>query len=330
MTYASVVGRETVRIAYLIASLNDLKILAGNIQNAYLNAHTKEKIFFYAGDEWKGSKGRVVIITRALYGLKSSVLIWRNHLADILGNKLKFRSSLSDLDLWYKEMISEYYAYILVYVDDILILDKDPERFMQVLNEKYTIKPGSIGEPKVYLGGGISKALYPDGSYAWLMSSSNYVREALRNIKKDLKQNNLRFNKKLSDPNYSARIPFCPIDYRYELGTTCDDGLINYFHNLIGVLRWIVELGRIDIAFEVSSLSKFLSYPRTGHIYQALHIYKYLETHIDNDLMFDPMYYNFANLNENYQKIDEMKKIYVDAKEELPTNASKPHGKVFN
>ena len=43
----------------------------------------------------------------------------------------------------------------------------------------------------MYLGAGISKAFYPDGSYAWLMSSNNYVREALRNIKKDLKQNDL-------------------------------------------------------------------------------------------------------------------------------------------
>ena len=142
MTYVSVVGRETVRIAFLIASLNDLKILAGDIQNAYLNAHTKEKIYFYAGYEWKSSKGRVVIITRALYDLKSSALTRRNHLADILGNKLKFRSSLLDPDLWYKEMIStegvEYYAYILIYVEDILILDRDPEQFMQIFREEYT------------------------------------------------------------------------------------------------------------------------------------------------------------------------------------------------
>ena len=118
MTYASVVGRAIIRIAFLIASLNDLKILAGDIQIAYLNAHTKEKIWFYTGDEWKSSKGRGVIITRVLYGLKPSALMWRNHLADILGNKLKFKSSLSDPDLWYKEIVStdgvEYYAYILV------------------------------------------------------------------------------------------------------------------------------------------------------------------------------------------------------------------------
>ena len=91
---------------------------------------------------------------------------------------------------------------------------------MQILKDEYTVKLGSIGEPKVYLGAGISKELYPDGSNAWLISSSNYVREALRNIKKDLKQNNLRFNKKLSDPNFLARTPFCPIDYRSELDTT--------------------------------------------------------------------------------------------------------------
>ena len=99
LTYASVVSRETVRIAFLIAALNNLKILAGDIQNAYLNADTKEKIFFRAGDEWKHDKGKVIIITRALYGLKSSALMWRNHLADVIGNKLGFRSLLADPDL---------------------------------------------------------------------------------------------------------------------------------------------------------------------------------------------------------------------------------------
>ena len=59
-----------------------------------------------------------------------------------------------------------YYAYILLYVDDILIIDKNPERFMNLLKENYTLKPSSIREPKVYLGADISKSYYPDGSYA--------------------------------------------------------------------------------------------------------------------------------------------------------------------
>ena len=62
MTYNSVVGRETFRISFLIAALNDLKILASHFQNAYLNPYTKEKIYFYAGVEWKANKGRAIII----------------------------------------------------------------------------------------------------------------------------------------------------------------------------------------------------------------------------------------------------------------------------
>ena len=73
MTYASVVSRESVRIAFLIAALNDLQILCGDIGNAYLNALTTEKIYYRAGNEWEPLvKGRVLVIIRALYGLKTS------------------------------------------------------------------------------------------------------------------------------------------------------------------------------------------------------------------------------------------------------------------
>ena len=44
MTYASVVRRESVRIAFLLAALNNLEILAGDTGNVYLNAITTEKI----------------------------------------------------------------------------------------------------------------------------------------------------------------------------------------------------------------------------------------------------------------------------------------------
>ena len=120
------------------------------------------------------------------------------------------------------------------------------------------VKPGSIVEPKTYLGAGISKAFYPDGSYAWLMSSNDYVREALQNIKKDLTRNDLQFNKKVSDPNYSAMTPFCSIDYKLELDTTalCNDELTNNSQNLIFLFLY----GLLILA-ELVLLSK-------SHLYQ--------------------------------------------------------------
>jgi hypothetical protein len=71
-TYSSVVSRDSVRLFFLLAALNDLDVLACDIQNAYINAATKEKIWFRGGDEMGSDKGKVIVIVRALYGLKSS------------------------------------------------------------------------------------------------------------------------------------------------------------------------------------------------------------------------------------------------------------------
>ena len=51
ITYSSVVSRDSVRLALTIAALNGLDILACNIQNAYLTAKCREKIWTVAGPE---------------------------------------------------------------------------------------------------------------------------------------------------------------------------------------------------------------------------------------------------------------------------------------
>ena len=53
MIYASFVNRESVHIAFLLAALNSITILSGNISNAYLNTATAEKIYYRAGHEWR-------------------------------------------------------------------------------------------------------------------------------------------------------------------------------------------------------------------------------------------------------------------------------------
>ena len=45
-TYSSVVSRESVRIGFLLAALNDINLMSGDISNAYLNVKTKEKVWF--------------------------------------------------------------------------------------------------------------------------------------------------------------------------------------------------------------------------------------------------------------------------------------------
>jgi hypothetical protein len=82
MVYASVVSRDSVRLTFLLAVLNDLEILAADVQNAYLNAPATEKVYTTAGEEvGADKKGRPVLIVRALSGLKSSGARWQDHMA---------------------------------------------------------------------------------------------------------------------------------------------------------------------------------------------------------------------------------------------------------
>ncbi len=77
LTYSSVVSKDSVRLAFLIAALNDLDILSADIGNAYLNAETKEKVHTICGPEFGALyQGRVAVIHKALYGLKSSGAAW--------------------------------------------------------------------------------------------------------------------------------------------------------------------------------------------------------------------------------------------------------------
>ena len=91
MTYYSVVSGDTVHIVFLIAALNNLDVLASDIQNALLEAPNKEKTFLYAGYEWKADKDKVIIVVRSPYGIKYAALQFRNCLDETLVNRLGYK-----------------------------------------------------------------------------------------------------------------------------------------------------------------------------------------------------------------------------------------------
>jgi hypothetical protein len=72
ITYASVVSRETVRLALTIASLNDLEVKVGDVLNAYITVPVKEKVWNILGPKYGHDPGRSAITVRALYGLESA------------------------------------------------------------------------------------------------------------------------------------------------------------------------------------------------------------------------------------------------------------------
>ena len=58
-----------------------------------------------------------------------------------------------------------------------------------------------------------------------------------------------------------------PLDFRPEIDTTTELNVKSAAYNLslIGVLRWIVELGRAHITVEASIMALFMAAHRQGH-----------------------------------------------------------------
>ena len=139
------VQRCCVRIALLVAALNDLDVFSCDISNAYLNVPCKEKIWFEAGLECGTSmKGKVMKLVRALYGLKSSGASWYQTFKEYIDlKKMGFTPSLSDPDIYYRKQSrpdnTKYYELLLVYVDGVLAISHDPKSIMETIGKGFDL-----------------------------------------------------------------------------------------------------------------------------------------------------------------------------------------------
>jgi hypothetical protein len=115
------------------------------------------------------------------------------------------------------------------------------------LDEYFKMKEGSIQVPNFYLGAKLKNTVLPNGVVAWDMSSSKYVQSAVHNVQDYLAA--LPGNQKLMKKTYG---PFAG-GYKPELDESpeMDPTRSNFYQSQIGIPRWCVELGSIDIITEV-------------------------------------------------------------------------------
>jgi len=146
--YSSVVTLKGMRICIFLAKLNGLLIMVGDVGNAYLEAKTRELIYIIAGPEFGPLEGKILLIDKALYGLKTSGARYREHFADYLRSK-GWKQSKADPDIWMMDM-GTHWEYLCTYVDDLIIMSKDPQKFMDEVQKTFKMK--GVGPPTYHLG----------------------------------------------------------------------------------------------------------------------------------------------------------------------------------
>jgi hypothetical protein len=332
-TYSSVPSRDSVRLFFLIAALNDLDVLSADIQNAYLTAPIKEKYYVVAraSDGFPNHlDGRPAKIVRAMYGLPVAGASFRSYLAKHLRD-IGYKPTKADPDVHIRPAIKKsgeiYYQMIIAYVDDILCCGEDPKLQMSLIAGKFTLKEGSVIEPNLYLGADISKVTISEedgiSKICWAMSSTNYTAKAIAEVEREIGTAEYNYSflpKKVTTPLASG--------YRPEIDPTAelDAKKQNYYQGLVGVLRWICELGRMDIIMPLSLMSRYLAQAREGHLNQLFHIFAYLKTFNRSKLVFDD---SVPVIDQSRFHQCDWSEFYPDASEAdvVPPDMPDPRGK---
>eukprot|EP00957_Ditylum_brightwellii_P013880 1046412-Ditylum_brightwellii.AAC.1 len=279
-----------------------------DIKNAYLQAPSSQKHCIVCGAEFGlENMDKRALIQRALYGGKSAGKDFWNHLRERMRH-LKFVSCPVDPDVLMWSAIhsdgSTHYEYILLYTDDALAIWEYLEKLLcQRISKYFQLKEESVGHPKFYLSGSVCKN----------------VEEYLA------KRNNPRWNisAKAETPIRST--------YKPELEITSVlypvDGA--YYHSLVGVLRWMVELGKIDIYLEVSLMSSHLAMPREGHMAEVLRIFIHLRKYHNTELVFGPSNPVMDELAFEQKDWTSSEFGHAQGKEEVPRNKPESRGMGF-
>ena len=67
-----------------------------------------------------------------------------------------------------------------------------------------------------------------------------------------------------------------------------DQELESWNPKLMGMLRWMLQIGRVDIITEVSMMAYQMDIPSEGHLEAVLHVFAFICQNYNSRMAFDP------------------------------------------
>ena len=100
---------------------------------------------------------------------------------------------------------------------------------------------------------------------------------------------------------------------------------IQHYLTMVGQLHWLVTLGRFDIHAQVTTMSRFRSAPRKGHLHRLQRIYGYVLKTKRYSTRYRTQEPDYSYLPS--MKYDRFYTVYGNVQEIIPNNCPKPLGK---
>ncbi|CAI7896474.1 unnamed protein product [Closterium sp. NIES-54] len=264
------------RVLLAEAAVKGWHVQQEDVDHSYLNAVLQEEVYVRQPEGFDDGTGRVYRLHKALYGLKQAPRAWNEEIGTTL-IAAGFDRIACDEAL-YIRFVDEEPVYVLVYVDDLLLVSPRLEligQVKEVLAQRYQMK--DLGEVSTYLGVEVHRSV-KDG---WLdIGQEKYVR-GLQGRLGDLLKETHKVHTPMS-PNDLSKIRNGT--WSTEEGVAAD---VKVYQSLIGSLMYAAVTTRPDMSFTVNTLAQSCVAPRRIHMRAALRALRYLVDTADRVIRYE-------------------------------------------
>ena len=260
--YASTPIYSVLRLLLTLSLNNNWTVRTGDISVAFLHAAAAtDDLHMYPPTEfYNKADGIVWKLNKAIYGLRSSPKAWQTHLADVL-QQLGLQRSTGEPNIYYTQQRS---AYILVYVDDLLLLGDEAtvNKIFEAIQQHLLLRPTgtlTVGNTVSFLGRNITNR----GDYYELGLADSYNNTLLEEAKME--------NCKPATAPGTAALKTPTADHDQPLS----EDEHKAFRRAVGKLQWMTYT-RPDICYATKELARALQQPTSSDQQKLKHLLRYI------------------------------------------------------
>lgn len=264
-TYSPVAKIATLRLMLALAVKRDLEVHQMDVKTAFLNGRLEEDIYMEQPDGFVNDD-LVCKLNRSLYGLKQASRVWNDRFHNFMLDNGFVRSNYDHC--LYSCDTGEELVYLLLYVDDLIILSENIEqinKIKQLVSKEFEMR--DMGETKSFLGINIER----DRSHGILrINQRGYLEDVLH-----------RFG--MTECNPCSTPMECQLKLKMETGA---ERTTKPYRELIGCLMYASCTTRPDLSAAVNYFSQFQSCPTEEHWKAAKRMLRYVRGAIDLKLEY--------------------------------------------
>ncbi|KAK1601384.1 hypothetical protein QYE76_037226 [Lolium multiflorum] len=265
-TFSPVAKLKSVRILLAIAAFFDYEIWQMDVKTAFLNGDIEEELYMVQPKGFVDPKNadKVCKLQRSIYGLKQASRSW-NRCFDKVIKDFGFIQCHGEACI-YKKVSGSSVAFLILYVDDILLIGNDIELLSSVkgyLNNSFSMK--DLGEASYILG----IKIYRDRSRRLIgLSQSTYLDKILKKFRMDE-----------SKKGFLPMLPGKVLSKTQGPATAEERERMSQipYASAVGSIMYAMLCTRPDIAHAVSLTSRYQSDPGMEHWTAVKNILKYLK-----------------------------------------------------